>query len=427
MVTYLQALKERSFRNIWTAQILAVIAQNLLNFALIILVHNLTAGWRFSNFAVALVVLAFTLPALLLGNLAGHYADKWDRRTIMIAANVVRGLLVLLYIPLAHHLVPVLLLTFVVSCVMQFFMPAEAATIPNIVPSKLLLAANSLFVFSFYACFILGYSFSAPIIRVLGENGPFYVTAAMFLLAGGLVMLLPKQRPTKSDEAKPTPSLNLWNQFTENRRFISRHPRLKFSIRQLTITQALVTVVLATAPALSIALLRVPLEAASDYLVIPVGVGMIVGVASVTVFARQRDRVELLQGCLVMVGILLTGLGLAGQLYKPYHGEVLLPGYQIAWVVAGVVFFLGMLNAIISSLAQTLLQESVSDDSRGKVFGALNMMINLAGSVPIIVVGLLSDLLSVTSVIAVLGGLVTMYALGQAWFLRKKRPGTVGL
>jgi len=427
VVTYLQALKERSFRNIWTAQILAVIAQNLLNFALIILVHNLTAGWRFSNFAVALVVLAFTLPALLLGNLAGHYADKWDRRTIMIAANVVRGLLVLLYIPLAHHLVPVLLLTFVVSCVMQFFMPAEAATIPNIVPSKLLLAANSLFVFSFYACFILGYSFSAPIIRVLGENGPFYVTAAMFLLAGGLVMLLPKQRPTKSDEAKPTPSLNLWNQFTENRRFISRHPRLKFSIRQLTITQALVTVVLATAPALSIALLRVPLEAASDYLVIPVGVGMIVGVASVTVFARQRDRVELLQGCLVMVGILLTGLGLAGQLYKPYHGEVLLPGYQIAWVVAGVVFFLGMLNAIISSLAQTLLQESVSDDSRGKVFGALNMMINLAGSVPIIVVGLLSDLLSVTSVIAVLGGLVTMYALGQAWFLRKKRPGTVGL
>jgi MFS family permease len=81
--------------------------------------------------------------------------------------------------------------------------------------------------------------------------------------------------------------------------------------------------------------------------------------------------------------------------------------------VAVVVFMLGALNAVISSTAQTLLQEKSSEASRGKIFGSLNMFINIAATLPILVSGALASVLSVTEVIMAIGSCVVVYALFQ--------------
>jgi MFS family permease len=76
---------------------------------------------------------------------------------------------------------------------------------------------------------------------------------------------------------------------------------------------------------------------------------------------------------------------------------------------------LGIINAMVSAAAQTLLQESTEDKDRGKVFGSLNLMVNIAATLPVFITGLLADLLSVTKVVMLIGGALFVYSLFMLW------------
>jgi len=413
---YLQVIKQPNFARLWFAQILSQVGQNLLNFSLIILVYDLTVGSRFANLSVALLVIAFGLPSLLFASVAGAYVDRWDRRKVLIASNILRGLLVLIYIRIDHHLWWILFLSFVISTILQFFVPAETATIPKVVPKKLLLPANSLFIFSIYAAFIVGYSASGPSIELFGNHGPYVLVAAMMVLAGLLTAGIPRQPP--GDTTTRPIKLDLVRHMRTNWELVTAHRQRFFSILQLTITQAVVSILVTLAPALSMALLHIPLQQASHVLIIPVGIGMVLGVLLVNVVARKRDKTIVIQVCLVIAAVTLTLLGLSGHLYSLYHGNTIVPVASIAVIVSMLMLILGLINAMISAVAQTLLQESTSDDNRGKVFASLNMMINLAATAPILLAGLLASIFSVTKVLTLLGTLLTIYALYLAWAYR---------
>lgn len=418
---YLQVIKQPNFARLWFAQILSQIGQNLLNFSLIILVYDLTVGSRFANLSVALLVIAFGLPSLLFASVAGAYVDRWDRRKVLIASNILRGLLVLIYIRIDHHLWWILFLSFVISTILQFFVPAETATIPKVVPKKLLLPANSLFIFSIYAAFIIGYSASGPAIELFGNHGPYVLVAAMMVLAGILTAGIPRQPP--GDTTTRPIKFDLIRHLRANWELVTAHRQRFFSILQLTITQAVVSILVTLAPALSLALLHIPLQQASHVLIIPVGIGMVLGVLLVNVVARKRDKTLVIQVCLVIAALTLTLLGLSGQLYRLYHGNTVVPVASIAVIVSMLMLVLGLINAMISAVAQTLLQESTSDDNRGKVFASLNMMINLAATAPILIAGLLASLISVTKVLTLLGALLTIYAVYLAWAYRPEETG----
>lgn len=407
---YLLTLRQLNFLKLWVAQISSIVAQNLLNFALIILVFNETQGSSYS----ALLVLSFGLPAILFASLAGEYADIWDRRLVMVVSNLLRSILVLGYIFIEGQLWLILLLSFVVSTVMQFFIPAEAATIPRVVPKEKLITANSLFISSFYTSFLLGNILAAPTIKYFGSTGPFVVTSILFGLSAVVAATLPKQPPIHTQRGERRPPA--WREAFASWEFIRKNPDLRFPLVQLTITQAIVSVILALAPALSVALLKAPLQQSSEYFILPVGLGLVAGVAAVSVLSRRRSRVRILEVGLVIAGMALTALGLTGLLYRTFDGRMIVPAERIALIVAVLVFTLGMLNAIISVLAQTQLQEESRDDTRGKVFGSLNLLINLAATFPILVAGVLADILSVTKVIALMGAAMVIFAV---WQLRR--------
>jgi MFS family permease len=413
---YLQLLRQPNFAKLWFAQILSQVGQNLLNFSLIILTFDLTVGSRFANLSVALLVIAFGLPSLLFASMAGAYVDRWDRRQVLVVSNLLRAGLVLVYTLIDKHLWGILFLSFTISTVMQFFVPAETATIPKLVSKKLLLPANSLFIFSIYAAFIIGYSGSGPAIEAFGNHGPYVVVAGMMFVAALLTARLPRQ-PAGDTSIAPV-RIDLVRHMRENWQLVTAHRQRFFSILQLTITQAVVSILVTLAPALSLALLHIPLQQASHILIIPVGLGMVLGVMMVNVVARNRDKTLVIQVCLIIAAITLTMLGLSGQLYRLYHGNTVIPVASIAVVVGMLMLILGLINAMISATAQTLLQESTSDDNRGKVFASLNMMINLAATAPILVAGLLASVLSVTKVITIIGTILTAYSLYLAWSYR---------
>src|SRR3989344_4457926 len=137
----LNILQNRNFLYLWSAQILTQTSLNMLYYLLTIKVWESTQ----SNSAVSLLVLSFTLPAIFFGPIAGVLIDRWDTKKALIATNLIRSLLILLFIFILKSPFSLLPLIFVISLVTQFFVPAEGSAIPGVVPKNHLLSANSLF------------------------------------------------------------------------------------------------------------------------------------------------------------------------------------------------------------------------------------------------------------------------------------------
>jgi MFS family permease len=407
-------IRNRDFTRLWGAQVLSQIAQNLLNFALIIRVFELAQGTRLANLSVALLILSFGVPSIFFAAAAGVYVDHWNRRTVMLVSNLLRAILVLGYLAFEHNLAIVLLLSFVISSITQFFAPAESASIPVLVGEKNLLRANSLFIFTLYASFIIGYSASAPVIAAFGDDGPYYITSIMFLLATLLVFLLPTIRAKIREHVHLRDVIrSTKGQVVRNWQLIRANHNLSFPIGQLTITQGTVGILLALAPALSLAVLDTPIQNASHVLIIPAGLGMVLGVLAVGQMVGRSNKLRVISLGLIVASATLMLVGLSGQLHRVFHGSQVATTGEIAFFVASLILILGFMNAAVSAAAQTLLQENTTDESRGKVFGALNMMINIAATLPILFAGILADLTSVTKVITALGALLLIFAIAQ--------------
>jgi MFS family permease len=409
-----------NFNRLWGAQALSQVAQNLLNFALIIRVFQLAQGTRFANISVALLILSFGVPSIFFAAAAGVYVDHWNKKIVLVAANFLRAVLVLGYLIVQHNLLLVLLLSFLISSITQFFAPAEASSIPALVHKNRLLRANSLFVFTLYASFIVGYSASAPVIAVWGPNGPFFATSLMFLLAGALVSLLPSIKVVDKSV------MPFWrivrytgHEILRNWNLIRRNHNLSFPILQLTITQASLGVLLALAPALAIAILHTPIQDTSQYLIIPAGAGMVAGIVCIGQLVKRYSKARVIAIGLMIAATALVLLGFSSDLTRGIQKVPFGETTKVGLIVASLVLVLGFMNAAVSAAAQTILQENTTDETRGKVFGALNMMINIAATLPILFAGAIADLTSVNTVITGLGVLLLVFAILQFMWLRR--------
>jgi MFS family permease len=122
-----------------------------------------------SNSAVSVMVILTTLPNIFLGALAGVLVDRWGRKPVMFFSHFLRVFGVLAFLISAETLGWLYALVFLISIITQFFFPAEAGTIYQLVKDKkLLLTANSLFSLTFFASVILGNVLAGPFLLLFG-------------------------------------------------------------------------------------------------------------------------------------------------------------------------------------------------------------------------------------------------------------------
>ncbi|MCF6467202.1 dTMP kinase [Nonomuraea sp. MG754425] len=137
-------LANAPFRRLWMAMSVCSLGDWLNLLALTALAGNLTQGdYRVQSLAVGGVFVAKMLPAVLLGPLAGVFADRFDRRLTMFCADLAR-FAVVLSIPFVDSYQWVIIATVLVECVNLFWVPAKEATVPNLVPKAQLESANQL-------------------------------------------------------------------------------------------------------------------------------------------------------------------------------------------------------------------------------------------------------------------------------------------
>ena len=147
-------LTDPSFSRLWRAMLVSSLGDWVGFVAVASLVTRLGSE-RLAPLAVAGVMLARLLPSVLFGPFAGVLADRFDRRKLMVSADVARGVMYA-SMPFLPSLWLIFLLSFFIESLSLLWTPAKDASIPNLVPRRQLSNANSVSLITTYGTLPLG-------------------------------------------------------------------------------------------------------------------------------------------------------------------------------------------------------------------------------------------------------------------------------
>ena len=425
----LEVLRNRPFLLLWLSQLATQVGGNMAVYGLTVIVFNTTG----SSSAVSVLLLTFLAPAVLFSALAGVFVDRLDRRWILLITNVLRGLATLALFVLVKNIAAVFILNVLISTITVFFAPAEAAMIPTLVPRSLLLAANSLFVFTLNTAFAIGFALLGPLIaRLAGPEELLIAVGVLYLLAAVFCLLLPKSPPVEATEkggagladAERAIGATI-DQLREGIAYIRAHATIAWSLLYLGIAASLIGVLGVIGPKFARDTLGL---STSDFVVVvlPMGAGVVLGVLTLNSYGRWLPRRRAIEGGMMALGaliVLLTAAGPISEFLQGVQSQVptavdLSRFVSLLAVVVVIAFVAGVAYAFVAIPAQTQLQEELPEDVRGRVFGVLNMLVSVASFVPIILVGAIIDALGKngTTVVIIAVGLIIL-VLGVASIL----------
>jgi MFS family permease len=195
-------LRNRSFRLLWSGQLVSSFGDALTSLALLLTAQRLTG----STTAVAATAVAIALPQLLVGLPAGVLVDRWSRRRVMIGSDLARAVLVLgfLAVGTADRLWLLYALAFVQSAVGTVFNPARAAFVAELLPAERLLPANSLLEMSRVVAGVAGTSAAGVLASTRTDLGVvFVVDSVTFLTSAALIARLAEGARTPQATRRP--------------------------------------------------------------------------------------------------------------------------------------------------------------------------------------------------------------------------------
>ena len=402
--------RNRNFLTLWSGQVFSQIADKVYLVLMIAIIsasfkspEQTISGW------VSAIMIAFTIPAVLFGSLAGVYVDRWRKKPVLVLTNVLRGLLVailpaLLWVtngwaiaglPVGFYIL--LVVTFFVSTLTQFFAPAEQAVIPLIVKEGNLLPANSLYTTTMMASVIVGFAVGEPLLGLadtllapidggsgLGKS----VLVGVSYAIAGILLLLMTTNEAKADDT--IERARAWDDIKDGIAYLQKQVQVRSALIQLIVLFS----VFAALAVLAVRLAEViPTIKSSQFgfLLAAGGVGLAIGAVVIGQFGQRFSRSQLsLVGSLGMAAM-LSGLSLApAQL----------------WPSIGLIGGLGLFGAMVGIPMQTTIQEKTPEDMRGKVFGLQNNVVNIALSLPLALAGIAETFLGLRVVFGLLAMLV---------------------
>lgn len=408
--SFLTVLKNAAFRNLWLAQITSQISLNMLNFVLAIRVYEITH----SNTAVSSMLLTFGIPAVFMGVIAGGVVDQYDKRSILILCNAVRVVLFMAFFSFSDSLVVLYVLSVGMSIATQLFIPAEGPAIPQVVPHHNLLSANSLFAVSFYLSTMLGFVLAGPLVRQVGYHPAYLIMGGLMLLATYFVYLLPPIRPAEQKKREPLNMKLIARTIHQGISFINSNSRVKQSLLLMTVSQALIATLSVLAPGFADKLLAIDLADASYLVMGPAAIGLVAGALLVAVLGARYLKGRLIQIGVMGTGVSLILLSLTAAAHKPSFLVV-----NNLSVAMGLLFLLGFFNSWISVPANTILQQDSEESMRGRVYGVLTSLTGGVSFLPVLVSGILADVLGVGRAMFYIGAIVVLGSISYRFVLKK--------
>ncbi|MCW2779074.1 MAG: tmk [Frankiales bacterium] len=367
-------LGNSDFRKLYQALALSSFGDWLGFLATTALASELVDGFTHKAYATGGVLVFRLLPAVLLGPLAGAFADRWDRRRTMMLSDLLRFVLFVL-IPLSDSLVYLLAASFLIEAVSLFWIPAKEASVPNLIPREQLEGANQLSLIATYG--------SAPVAagvfaglglvsRALGNPFEYfstqpvdlalYVNAATFLYAAGTVYSLGDAipSPTVAPRADGEPPPTVLASLREGVAFARQTPLIRGLLVGMLGSLAAGGAIIAQGQLFAQTVLGGG-QAAYGMLFGAVFLGIAAGVALGPKLLGDFSRKRAFGPAITGAGLALVAMALVPNLALAVLSTLLVGFF------AGIAYVLGI----------TLLGAEVPDERRGRTFGLVQSLMRI--------------------------------------------------
>ncbi|MCK4261281.1 MAG: MFS transporter [Halanaerobiales bacterium] len=372
---YFGLLKVNSnLRNLWFAQLISRLGDNIHMIAMIYYVYSLTG----SAFNVGKVLIFFTIPTLLTP-FFGIVIDNYSKKHIMIISDLVRALLVLV-IPFTKSMTVIYIITFFLQLVNQFFSPSRRSLLPEIVSDSELLKSNSLLESTKMFMKIIGPSIAGVIIALSGSQIAFFLNSISFFLS---VIIL--SRISNSNTANNKPFVKVASNFSKEliegiRAFSSNR-----TIWMITLLSAFVSISVGANNALVVVFVEKFLGLGSQeygLLVTFLGVGMFVG----SIYIGNRKELNKLS---LSLALLITGIS--------FLAFANIKNFPIALILR---LLIGIGMGIFTVISATLMQKATTKDTRGRIFTINSTLSNGSMMISMTIFSFLADKMSISHVLS---------------------------
>lgn len=394
----------QQYRYLWLSQVISQTGDWFNLIASAALVANLSG----SGLAIGGLFLARLLPPFLLSPFVGLVADRFDRRKILIASDLLRAIVVLnfLFVRSGQDVWLLYVLTMLQLSISAFFEPTRAALMPSLVARQDLVTANALDGTTWSTMLALGAALGGLATAVFGITTAFLIDAASFIISAWFISLVrPTFAPVERETARERDTG--WQAFVGGLVYLRQHP-----------------------PVLTVALLKASKALAYG------GMAIVEVTFAKEIFPIGADGSGTL-GLIYVVTGLSTGLGplvaqrITGDRPRAIYWAILfcylslivgyvMIGYSTSLSFLLMATFIRTLGSGISwTYSSALLQMSVPDKFLGRVFTFDFAMMTLAASLSTLWVGWAKDSLAMTpqQIGLMLASVPAVMTVGWAIFL----------
>jgi len=413
-VAMLGTLRQRNFALLWLGDLISLMGDWALFVGLPIYVFLLTH----SVLATSLMLLAESVPNVLIGSLAGVFVDRWNRKYTMIITNflLALALLPLLFVRTADHVWIAYVVAAVESCIAQFFRPAENALLPALVGEEHLVHANGLNSFSSNLARLVGPAIGGVVAGLFGLTGITLVDVVSFLLAGALIAAITASGSVKkpaSDSAQAVSSggwlSRLWGEGRDGLRVIAASRTLTVLLAMLAI-MALGEGVMGTLYPVFVNRVLHGQALQIGELMSAQAVGGLLG-GLLLGWLGKRLMARLAIGlCSVIFGAIDLVI---------FNSPAMYPGF---WLSVALFVMVGIPAVGMMMGMQSLLQATAPGAYLGRVFGVVGALTGLLGLIGTLTAGFVTDHIGVVTTLNIQGGGYVVAGLLALTLLPHRRP-----
>lgn len=384
-----------------TGQTISMFGSFLVQYAIL---WHLTLTTK-SGLVLALAVIFGFVPQAIVSIFAGVWADRVNRRLMIIVSDSAIALSTLGLALLMLSGVDDLWLIFLVMAVRSIGagvqMPAVSAMIPQIVPSDKLMQINGINSTIQSIMGLVAPVVAAAVYASFSIVSIFFVDVFTAIIGVGMLALIkvPSLDRVKSDE-KPSYFADL----KDGLNYIFTHDL----VRWVMVVFAVVFL-LAVAPS-NLSPLFIARNFGTEVWKLTVAevtfsLGMALGGALLALFAKKVNRIAMIIGVSIFFGFVTIGMGLSTNL-----------------IVFCILFFvIGVAVPSFYTSAMTMLQETVEPERQGRVFGFVGIVIALAMPVGMAVLGPLADVIPIETLFILCGIAMVVAASAAALLPAGKR------
>ncbi len=372
----------RDFAKLWGAQLVSLLGDWFSTIVISALIVSYTEDSGYQGIAVSAFLIARLLPPLLMRPLAGVLADRYDRKRLLIASDLLRALAVLgllfttqgaEYLPLVYILI---VIQFLASSV---FEPARNAIMPSILYRQQLLVGNTLSSVTWSAMLAIGAITGGLVAELLGTRAALLIDSLTFVVSALLVatIVIPEQPRSEIGRAARSVQDKSKRTFRDGMRYLRRHRAAAAALfvkSSLNITSLDAVLIIYGTQVFALGEQGITSMA---ILWAAFGAGAILGPLFTNRFSdgsvRVLRRLIIVGYAMIVLGWLLWGLAPTLE-FLVFAVIVRAMGGSVNWTYSSVI-----------------IQQIVPDEYLGRVFSLDFAGYELAHSIGIVVIGLLID------------------------------------